>query len=98
VGDDLREGKPTPLLAIARERATGAHVAALARVGDPQLGPDDIAALQAVLHATGAPEEVERRIAELTDEAMAAAKELPLAEEAKSALADLATYVAWRDR
>ena len=98
VGDDLREGKPTPLLAIARERATGADAAALARVGDPGLGPDDIAALQVVLQATGAPDEVERRIADLTNEAIAAAKELPLRDEARGALADLATYVAWRDR
>ena len=27
VGDDLREGKPTPLLAIANEHATAAHKA-----------------------------------------------------------------------
>jgi len=97
VGDDLLEGKPTPLLAIARERATGAGAAVLARVGDPALGADGVAAVQEVLVATGAAAEVERRIAELTDEAVQAAKELAVTEEAQVALVDLATYVAWRD-
>jgi geranylgeranyl diphosphate synthase type I len=97
VGDDLREGKPTPLLAIARERATGPAASVLKRVGDPGLGPDDVAAVQEVLVATGAVEEVERRIGALTDEAVTAAKELAVDEEAQLALAELAAYVAWRD-
>ncbi|MCU1373857.1 MAG: geranylgeranyl pyrophosphate synthase [Actinomycetia bacterium] len=98
VGDDLREGKPTPLLAIARERATGAGAAVLQRVGDPTLGAEGVAAVQEVLVATGAVEEVEHRIATLTDEAVAVAKELAVEEEAQVELVDLATYVAWRDR
>ena len=97
VGDDLLEGKPTPLLAIARERATAADATVLARVGDPGLGPDDVAAMQAVLVGTGAVDEVERRIEALADEALVAAKELAVDGEAQVALADLAAYVAWRD-
>jgi hypothetical protein len=54
--------------------------------------------VQEVLIATGAAEEVERRITDLTDEAVHAAKELAVTEEAQVALVDLATYVAWRDR
>jgi geranylgeranyl diphosphate synthase type I len=98
VGDDLREGKPTPLLAIARERATGAAAGVLQRVGDPTLGAEGVAAVQEVLVATGAVDEVEHRIATLTDEAVAVAKELAVDEEAQVELVDLATYVAWRDR
>ena len=98
VGDDLREGKPTPLLATARERATGAGAATLRRVGDPGLGDEGIAAVQDVLVATGAAAEIERRIATLTDEAVTAARALPLDAEARRELADLAAYVAWRDR
>jgi len=98
VGDDLREGKPTPLLAIARERATGASASALERVGHAGLGPDGVAEVQEVLVATGAAAEVERRIEELTAQAQAAAAALPMTDEARAELADLAAYVAWRDR
>lgn len=98
VGDDLREGKPTPLLATARERASGPAAATLQRVGDPELGPEGVAAVQEVLVATGAAEEIERRIAGLAEQAVAAALALPVTEEARRELAELATYVAWRDR
>ena len=47
VGEDLREGKPTPLLAIATARAGPAGLALLDRVGCPDLGDDEIAAIQA---------------------------------------------------
>jgi geranylgeranyl diphosphate synthase type I len=98
VGDDLREGKPTPLLAIARERADGAGAAVLDAVGDPALGADGVADVQAVLVATGAVGEIERRIEALTAEAVAAAGRLAVDAEARGELAALATYVAWRDR
>jgi geranylgeranyl diphosphate synthase type I len=97
VGDDLVEGKPTPLLAVARERATGADAAVLARVGDPALDADGVAAVQEVLVSTGAAADVERRIAELTDESLRACKDLDVTAEARDALAELAAYVAWRD-
>ena len=98
VGDDLREGKPTPLLAIARERATGADAGLLGRVGDPDLDASTVTDLQEVLVRTGAVAEVERRIEDLADDALAAAKEAPLCDEARLALLDLVAYVAWRDR
>ena len=98
VGDDLREGKPTPLLAIARERAHGAAASVLARVGDRDLDAEGVAAVQSVLTATGATAEVERRIESLTAAALVAAKELDVTGEAQAALGELATYVAWRDR
>jgi geranylgeranyl diphosphate synthase type I len=97
VGDDLREGKPTPLLALAVEQATAAQGRLLDTVGDPGLTPSAIEGLQAVLVDTGALDEVEARIEALTDEAVAAVKEAPLTEEAQVALVELAHYVAWRE-
>jgi geranylgeranyl diphosphate synthase, type I len=98
VAEDLREGKPTPLLAIARERATIAEARLLALVGRPDLDAAEVAAIQDVLRATGAVDEVERAIGALAHDAVAAAKEAPVTDEARMALADLAEYVAWRDR
>src|SRR5690606_1588627 len=63
VGDDLREGKPTPLLAIATERADSAQREVLARVGSPDLTPAEVEAIQAVFDATGARSHSEERIA-----------------------------------
>src|SRR5439155_19832963 len=49
VGEDLREGKPTPLLAITAERADTAGRKLLDRVGFPDLADDEIAAIQALM-------------------------------------------------
>jgi geranylgeranyl diphosphate synthase type I len=98
VGDDLREGKPTPLLAIASARADAADRAVLDRVGDRLLDEDDVTAISEVLVRTGAVEETERRIDALTDDARTAAKALPVPDHVQDALADLATYAAQRDR
>ncbi len=98
VGDDLREGKPTTLLAIATARARGSEVKVLERVGDEDLSAVDIADLQSVLQGTGALDEIEASIAALAHEAVAAAHRLPLVPEAREALVELAHYVAWRDR
>ncbi len=98
VGDDLREGKPTPLMAIASQRATGAGARRLQRTGDPGLTEAEVVEVQEVLVATGARDEIERTIERLTTEAVEAVKQAPLTEEAKIALIELAAYVAWRDR
>jgi geranylgeranyl diphosphate synthase type I len=98
VGDDLREGKPTPILAVALDRATGADAKLLERVGDPTLDDADVADLQQVLVDTGAAAEAEARIFALTDEAVRAARAAPLLPEARGALCELATYIASRDR
>ena len=96
VGDDLREGKPTPLLAIARAQAGPTDALTLDAVGSP-LTPKQLAEVQRVLISTGAAAEVEQRIEALTHQAVDAAHGLPLEAEARNALADLATFVAWRD-
>jgi geranylgeranyl diphosphate synthase, type I len=108
VGQDLREGKPTPLLAVAVERAAdprgpdGANGAAgaaeiLDRVGDPALGPEEIAAIQEVLVDTGAVEAIERLIDELTDRAVDAIDAVDITPAARDELIDLARFVASRD-
>jgi geranylgeranyl diphosphate synthase type I len=96
VGQDLREGKPTPLLAAAFERATGNQAAVLDRVGRGDLGEAEVASIQEVLRATGALAEIERRVADLTSEAVAAIEQASIEPIARQPLIDLAFYVARR--
>ena len=98
VGEDLREGKPTPLLAVATARADDDGRKLLDRVGSPDLGDDEIAAIQALMDETGARQETERLVDELADEAVAALDRAALTGEAKAALTELAAFVAHRDR
>lgn len=97
VGDDLREGKPTPLLAIARERASAHQAAVLARVGSIDLSADEISEIQSILIDTGARSEIERTISELTEQALRAIDDAPMTSAAIDALRDLAVYVGTRD-
>lgn len=88
-GDDLREGKATVLLAVARERASGEQSRELQRlVGDPRLDERGVAALRDVIIDTGALHEVERLIATLTEQAVQAIDRTP--EPARQVLVDLA--------
>jgi geranylgeranyl diphosphate synthase type I len=98
VGEDLREGKPTVLYARAVELADAAAAGVLERYGAPDLDDDEIVALQEVLLSTGAVESVERAIDDLVAEALAALDDAPLVAEARTALAELAEFVAGRDR
>jgi geranylgeranyl diphosphate synthase type I len=97
VGDDLREGKPTPMLAIANERANKHQQLTLERVGAPDLSIEEIGELQSVFIATEALAEVERSIHELTEQALAALAHTNLTPKALDALHDLAVYVGARD-
>jgi len=98
VGDDLREGKPTVLLAVATARADATQRETLASVGDPELSPADVAAIQDVLVATGAVTELETRIDALVAVALAALAAAPIAPAARLALTELAGVVAYRSR
>lgn len=98
VGDDLREGKPTPLVAYAYERATTNDRAVLARLGAPDLDLEDIHAIQEVFVRTGAVDEIEREITLLVGEARHAITAAPIGSAARTWLDDLSVYVAWRDR
>ena len=97
VGDDLREGKPTPLLAIASSRADADGRALLARVGAGDLEETEVKALQELFIASGAVAESEATIDALVTRAIAALDEAPLTEPARELLRGLAFYVAWRD-
>lgn len=97
VGDDLREGKPTPMLAIANERATKQQQLILQRVGAPDLSIEEISELQSVFIATEALAEIERSIHELTDQALSTLAHVNLTDESLDALHDLAVYVGARD-
>jgi geranylgeranyl diphosphate synthase type I len=98
VGDDLREGKPTPLLALASARADADQRRVLAGVGQPDLSLADVISIQQVLIETGAVEELEDRISGLVTEALAALGIAPLTPEARDGLADLAYVVGWREK
>ncbi|MEZ5217438.1 MAG: polyprenyl synthetase family protein [Ilumatobacteraceae bacterium] len=97
VGDDLREGKPTPLLAMAHARAKSAQRAVLARVGAADLTIEEVRAIQQVIVDTGALAELEARIDHLTHEAVNAVERAPIEDEARSALVELVDFVAFRD-
>lgn len=96
VGDDLREGKPTPLLSIAVERSTPAQRLVLDRVGRDELSDDDVFAVQQIIVDCGALEEMERVITRLSTEAVNALGAIDLAGEARHELEALADYVTSR--
>ena len=97
VGEDLREGKPTMLWAIASERAGPSERELLERFGAPDLDDGDVGALQELLVATGARDEVESLIDTLALEATAALDQIRLTAESRVALCELAGYASGRD-
>ncbi len=89
-GDDLTEGKRTVLVALALETADAADAARLeAGLGRP-LDAEEVAGLQRVIERTGAHDRVEKRIEELTADALRALAPAPLTATAKERLAALA--------
>ena len=98
VGEDLREGKPTLLYAMAVEQASVADAAVLALDGAPDLDDDDVAALQDVLLTSGAVETVEGDIDRLVADAVEALDTAELTDVARQSLVELAYFVAGRDR
>jgi geranylgeranyl diphosphate synthase type I len=98
VGDDLREGKLTPLVAFAARRADAAGMGLLALLGRPDLDASQIGALQSFLVECGARDEVEREIERLVDQSLTALASVPITADARVGLEELGTFVAWRDR
>jgi geranylgeranyl diphosphate synthase type I len=96
VGDDLREGKPTPLMAIATARANAAQLKELQLVGNQDLTPKQVSRVQEVIRETGALDELETVITRLTDEAIAAVRNVPFTQAVRDELITLAEYVSWR--
>jgi geranylgeranyl diphosphate synthase type I len=91
-GDDLREGKRTALIAIARERLDADDQRMLdAALGDVELSAQRIGEIQELIAATGAPEHVEQLITDYAERADSALRDAPLDAAAVTDLRALAT-------
>lgn len=96
-GDDLREGKRTVLIALARAAATAEQRAVLEKsLGDPHLSQDDVAVLRTLLTETGAVARVETMISERTAEALRALDGGSVAPDAERMLRSLAVAATTR--
>ena len=97
VGDDLREGKPTYLLACGQQLARGADARLLERCGDPALDDLTIRRIQHVLVDSGARAEVEARLAALGQQAFEALDAAEVPDEVRQELRTLAFSAIWRN-
>jgi geranylgeranyl diphosphate synthase type I len=96
-GDDLREGKRTLLVAIARERlSTGQRRLLDELLGDASLDADQVRMLQHTIRECGAVDEIEAIIAANMDRAMAALDDAPISREARDELGSMARVVTRR--
>lgn len=90
-GDDLREGKRTVLIAFTRERLAPSACRVLDELlGDPDLTPAQVSALQATIVESGALERVEELISSYAHEADRALNGAQLDNSSVSELRDLA--------
>lgn len=96
-GDDLISAKPTVILALAHERATGAARRALRKVGTAELTAADIGDLQDALVACGVVAEVEERIGRHVAAAIAALDCDALDPDGVRQLTVMAHTIAWRE-
>lgn len=97
-GDDLREGKRTVLVTLARQKLPGGS----GRLFDELLGDDDldeqqIRMLQNAVRDSGAVEQVEKIIAHNVSVATAALTDAPLTRSARDQLSELADAVTRRE-
>jgi geranylgeranyl diphosphate synthase, type I len=95
-GEDLRQGKPTLLLAFGQEMARGAAAAALARAGEPGLSESDVEMMRWALEDCGARQKVESRISALFRRAIKALDGSALPGTVKSGLREVAVRAVWR--
>jgi len=97
-GDDLREGKRTVLIGLARQKMPPTAVRVLDELlGDATLDDAQVRMLQNTVRDSGAVDQVERVIAHNVRVAREALDAAPLASSAKTALTDLAERVTRRD-
>ncbi|MFE6847351.1 polyprenyl synthetase family protein [Streptomyces sp. NPDC057686] len=95
--DDLRDGKPTALLALTVAAAGDDDRRLLAKlVGRPDLGEEEAAAVRELMERCGARQQVEDMIRERIARAAAALDAVPMPAEARSALRELAGTAAER--
>jgi len=95
-GDDLREGKPTPLMAEAFAHASEQQRSILGKIGSNDLSEKEINDIQEVVEETGAKSVIEQEIEELTDSALEILSTIRLEKNASKALSELAHFVAYR--
>jgi len=90
-GDDLREGKRTVLIALARKSLPG-HARRLLDelLGDPALDDEQIRMLQTAIRESGAIDQVEAIIDRNVGEAKSAIADAPIAQSARGQLMELA--------
>jgi geranylgeranyl diphosphate synthase type I len=95
-GDDLTEGKRTVLVALALQQAPAADAKLLnGALGSPLTG-DEVEELRRIITTSGAHDEVERRIQELTAASLGALDRAPVADQAREVLRDLAAAATQR--
>jgi geranylgeranyl diphosphate synthase type I len=93
-GDDLREGKRTVLIALARTRLPSNSRSLLDELlGDPELSAQQVSMLQASIRDSGAVEQVEQIIDHNVRLAITAIEDAPLSEASKQQLVQLADTV-----
>ncbi len=98
VADDARQGKPTVLVAAARELADATQRARLDRLyGAPDLRSEQLAEIRRLIKDTGAPGVVEQMIADRHREALEALRAAPVHPTARQALELLAAASLHRD-
>ncbi|MEV4619883.1 polyprenyl synthetase family protein [Asanoa sp. NPDC049573] len=89
--DDLREGKPTVMMALARGSADREQQRRLKELfGNPDLDPEGAAELRQIIIDTGALDRIEQMIKVRTDAAMGALADAPVSAEALPVLTALA--------
>ncbi|MGH3423960.1 MAG: polyprenyl synthetase family protein [Nocardioidaceae bacterium] len=98
VGDDLRDGSPTLLLALATQRADAGQRRVLELIGRPDLDERDIGRIAGVLVSTGARAEVERRVEVGGRAALAALDCGPVHPDAMPGLRAAVDDATWRER
>lgn len=97
--DDLTEGKPTMLIALARHQATSAQATRINELyGRPTLDEREIAELRALIADTGALAVVEQAIATKTQQAIEAVIAAPLAPSVRDELTAMAGTLMARNR
>ncbi|MFJ4780059.1 polyprenyl synthetase family protein [Streptomyces sp. NPDC088762] len=97
--DDLRDAKPTALLALTVAAAGADDRRLLAKlVGNPDLGPEEAASVRELMERHGARQQVEDMIRERIGRATGALDAVPMPAEARSALRELAATAAERSR
>lgn len=98
-GDDLREGKQTLLVILARQRASvNARELFERKIGREDLSGPDIDQLRMVIEGSGALAEVEVLIAQRVEAAREALATGPVGGEPREVLEQLATTLTARDR